>query len=64
MGCAHNYASSSSARAAVASLGREIQFGLLPEALGPMIFTFCGAGNVSQVRKHVPMNAVVITVSE
>lgn len=49
VGSAHNYSSSSGAKAAIASLGREIQYGMLPESLGPLIFTFTGAGNVSQV---------------
>lgn len=49
MGCAHNYASSSSAKAAVASIGYEIQLGMLSEVVSPMVFTFTGAGNVSQV---------------
>ena len=46
---AHNYPTLSGAKTAIASLGREIQYGLLPESLGPLIFTFTGAGNVSQV---------------
>ena len=33
----------------MANAGKEIQLGMYPEALGPMIFTFTGAGNVSQV---------------
>ena len=49
LGAAHNYPSSSAAKAAIANLGREMQYGLLPEILGPMVFTFTGAGNVSQV---------------
>ena len=40
----------SAAKAAITSLGREIQYGLLSDNVGPMIFTFTGAGNVSQVR--------------
>jgi alpha-aminoadipic semialdehyde synthase len=48
IGYAHNYSSSSSAKAAVATVGKEIQLGMYPESLGPMIFTFTGAGNVSQ----------------
>ena len=35
---------------AITSLGWEIQYGMLPESLGPLIFIFTGAGNVSQVR--------------
>ena len=49
LGCAHNYPTVSAAKAAITSLGREIQYGLLPDNIGPMIFTFTGAGNVSQV---------------
>ncbi len=50
IGAAHNYPSSSAAKAAISNLGREIQCGLLPEVTGPMIFTFTGMGNVSQVK--------------
>lgn len=53
MGCAHNYSSSSSAKAAVASIGYEIQLGMLPEVVSPMVFTFTGAGNVSQGAQDV-----------
>lgn len=53
VGSAHNYSSSSGAKAAIASLGREIQYGMLPESLGPLIFTFTGAGNVSQGAQEV-----------
>ena len=49
---AHNYASSSAAKAAIATAGREIQYGLMPEDLGPLVFTFTGTGNVSQVNAH------------
>ena len=49
IGNAHNYSSSSAAKAAVNQLGREIQLGLIPEALGPIVFTFTGRGNVAQV---------------
>ena len=49
IGNAHNYSSSSAAKAAVNQLGREIQLGLIPEALGPIVFTFTGKGNVAQV---------------
>ncbi|XP_003384172.1 PREDICTED: alpha-aminoadipic semialdehyde synthase, mitochondrial-like [Amphimedon queenslandica] len=51
--CAHNYPSSSAAKAAIASVGREIQYGLIPEMLGPIIFTFTGSGNVSQGAQDV-----------
>ena len=51
--CAHNYPSSSAAKAAIASVGREIQYGLVPEMLGPVIFTFTGSGNVSQGAQDV-----------
>jgi alpha-aminoadipic semialdehyde synthase len=37
----------------VASVGKEIQWGMCPEALGPMVFTFTGAGNVSQGAQEV-----------
>lgn len=50
---AHNYPSSSSAKAAIASVGREIQYGLMPQILGPMVFTFTGSGNVSQVSLYI-----------
>ncbi|CAI8051538.1 Alpha-aminoadipic semialdehyde synthase, mitochondrial [Geodia barretti] len=53
IGYAHNYSSSSSAKAAVATVGKEIQLGMYPESLGPMIFTFTGAGNVSQGAQEV-----------
>ena len=53
MACAHNYPSSSAAKAAIASVGREIQYGLIPEMLGPIIFTFTGSGNVSQGAQDV-----------
>ena len=49
---AHNYASSSAAKAAISTAGREIQYGLMPEDLGPLVFTFTGTGNVSQVNAH------------
>ena len=52
VGAAHNYASTSAAKAAISSLGREIQYGLMPKVLGPLIFTFTGAGNVSQVSEQ------------
>ena len=50
VGYAHNYLSSSAAKAAVAALGRDIQSGFLPDELEPLVFTFTGAGNVSQVK--------------
>lgn len=53
LGCAHNYPTVSAAKAAITSLGREIQYGLLSDNIGPMIFTFTGAGNVSQVSGRV-----------
>lgn len=53
LGCAHNYPTVSAAKAAITSLGREIQYGLLPDNIGPMIFTFTGAGNVSQGAQEV-----------
>jgi alpha-aminoadipic semialdehyde synthase len=53
IGHAHNYSGSSSAKAAVASAGKEIQLGMYPESLGPIIFTFTGAGNVSQGAQEV-----------
>ncbi|XP_064400611.1 alpha-aminoadipic semialdehyde synthase, mitochondrial-like [Halichondria panicea] len=53
IGAAHNYPSSSAAKAAIANLGREIQYGLMPKIIGPMIFTFTGAGNVSQGAQSV-----------
>lgn len=49
----HNYPSLSAAKAAVSSLGHEIQYGLMPEHLGPMIFTFTGSGNVYQGARDV-----------
>ena len=52
VGTAHNYASSGAAKAAIANLGHEIEYRLMPEVLGPLIFTFTGTGNVSQVRLH------------
>jgi alpha-aminoadipic semialdehyde synthase len=53
IGNAHNYSSSSAARAAVNQLGREIQLGLLPESLGRIVFTFTGRGNVAQGAQNV-----------
>ncbi|XP_065915090.1 alpha-aminoadipic semialdehyde synthase, mitochondrial-like isoform X1 [Dysidea avara] len=53
VGCAHNYLSLSTAKAAISNLGRQIQYGLLPDTLGPMIFTFTGAGNVSQGAQEI-----------
>ena len=58
IGSAHNYSGSSSAKAAVATVGKEIQLGMYPESLGPMIFTFTGAGNVSQVSNTI-VHAVI-----
>ena len=52
---AHNYPTLSGAKAAIASLGREIQYGLLPESLGPLIFTFTGSGAVSKVKRMSTM---------
>ena len=46
---AHNYPTLTAAKAAIAGLGREIQYGLMPESLGPFVFTFTGSGSVSQV---------------
>lgn len=53
VGTAHNYASSGAAKAAIANLGHEIEYGLMPEVLGPLIFTFTGTGNVSQGAQEV-----------
>lgn len=53
VGAAHNYPSSSAAKSAIASLGREVQYGMMPKVLGPMVFTFTGAGNVSQGAQEV-----------
>jgi alpha-aminoadipic semialdehyde synthase len=62
IGPAHNYPNTSAAKAAVASLGREILYGLLPSVLGPMVFVFTGSGNVSQgaqdVFKQLPVEMV------
>ncbi|XP_065829633.1 alpha-aminoadipic semialdehyde synthase, mitochondrial-like [Oscarella lobularis] len=62
IGTAHNYPNSSAAKAAIASVAREIEYGLLPEILGPMTFVFTGRGNVSQgaqeVFKHLPVEMV------
>ena len=49
VGSAHNYSTSSAAKAAIAIVGREIQYGLLSPSIGPIVFTFTGSGNVSQV---------------
>ncbi|XP_065178945.1 alpha-aminoadipic semialdehyde synthase, mitochondrial-like isoform X2 [Sycon ciliatum] len=48
LGGAHNYPGSSAAKAAIANIGREIEYGLMPEVLGPMIFVICGDGGVSK----------------
>ena len=48
----------SAAKAAITSLGREIQYGLLSDNVAPMIFTFSGAGNVSQVRARVLQSGI------
>ena len=63
IGNAHNYSSSSAAKAAVNQLGREIQLGLIPEALGPIVFTFTGKGNVAQVRVCDCMVCVCVRAS-
>lgn len=50
IGGAHNYSSVSAAKAAIANVGREIQYGLMPKSEQPFVFVFTGNGNVSQVR--------------
>ncbi len=50
IGSAHNYSTVIAAKAAISILGREIEHSMIPQSLSPMIFTFTGSGNVSQVR--------------
>ena len=52
VGAAHNYPSTVSAKAAISALGREIQHGSIPKSVGPLVFVFTGAGNVSKVFIH------------
>ena len=47
IGLAHNYRDSHMAINALRDCGYEIALGVMPQSLGPLIFTFTGTGNVS-----------------
>ncbi|XP_065176515.1 alpha-aminoadipic semialdehyde synthase, mitochondrial-like [Sycon ciliatum] len=53
IGGAHNYSSTSAAKAAIANVGREIQYGLMPKSMHPLTFVFSGNGNVSRGAQEV-----------
>ena len=67
IGSAHNYSTTIAAKAAIAILGREIEHSMIPQSLAPLVFTFSGSGNVSQVRVvglgmgHVPNEGVGVS---
>ncbi|CAF0984180.1 unnamed protein product [Rotaria sp. Silwood1] len=50
---AHNYRNIEHARTAIRDAGHDIGRGLMPKSIGPIVFVFTGAGNVSQGAQEV-----------
>ena len=53
IGPAHNYRSSGMAQQSIRDAGYEIALDMMPKSLGPLVFVFTGAGNVSQVKHRL-----------